>query len=212
MTIESSRNETAAGRIRLGMVGGGEGAFIGAVHRIAARIDDRYTLVAGALSSDAERARRSAEGLGIALAPVVPATTVPESTLSGLWMHELRWGRTIRALAPIGFTLAAIQYPLLWAAVSMVLAGGAAWSIGAFLLAWAVRALAARGIDRALGLAIPAPVWLLPLRDLLSFAVTVASFLGDRVEWRGHALAADHGRSPAGEAAHYPVEDEARSP
>ncbi|KQT46290.1 oxidoreductase [Aureimonas sp. Leaf454] len=66
MTIESSRNETAAGRIRLGMVGGGEGAFIGAVHRIAARIDDRYTLVAGALSSDAERARRSAEGLGIA--------------------------------------------------------------------------------------------------------------------------------------------------
>ena len=35
------------------MVGGGEGAFIGAVHRIAARLDDRYELVAGALSSDA---------------------------------------------------------------------------------------------------------------------------------------------------------------
>ena len=39
-------------RLRLGMVGGGEGAFIGAVHRIAARIDDRFELVAGALSSD----------------------------------------------------------------------------------------------------------------------------------------------------------------
>ncbi|GAB5375861.1 MAG: Gfo/Idh/MocA family oxidoreductase [Acuticoccus sp.] len=48
------------------MVGGGEGAFIGAVHRIAARLDGDYTLVAGALSSDAERARRSAEALGIA--------------------------------------------------------------------------------------------------------------------------------------------------
>jgi len=38
-------------RIRLGMVGGGQGASIGAVHRIAARLDDQYELVAGALSS-----------------------------------------------------------------------------------------------------------------------------------------------------------------
>ena len=52
-------------RLRLGMVGGGEGAFIGAVHRIAARMDDRYDLVAGALSADPERARSSAAGLHI---------------------------------------------------------------------------------------------------------------------------------------------------
>ena len=50
-------------RIRLGMVGGGEGAFIGAVHRIAARLDDRYEFVAGALSSDPARARASAAAL-----------------------------------------------------------------------------------------------------------------------------------------------------
>ncbi len=53
-------------RIRFGMVGGGQGAFIGAVHRIAARIDDQYELVAGALSSDPERASASARELGIA--------------------------------------------------------------------------------------------------------------------------------------------------
>jgi predicted dehydrogenase len=47
------------------MVGGGEGAFIGAVHRIAARLDDDFELVAGALSSDAERARSSAAALGL---------------------------------------------------------------------------------------------------------------------------------------------------
>ena len=52
-----------ARRLRLGMVGGGEGAFIGAVHRIAARIDDEWDLVAGALSSDPDRARRSAATL-----------------------------------------------------------------------------------------------------------------------------------------------------
>jgi predicted dehydrogenase len=55
------------GRIRLGMVGGGEGAFIGAVHRIASRLDDEYVLVAGALSSPPEKAMRS--GLAIGLDP-----------------------------------------------------------------------------------------------------------------------------------------------
>jgi predicted dehydrogenase len=54
-----------ARRLRLGMVGGGQGAFIGAVHRIAARMDDQYELVAGALSSDPTRARASAAELHI---------------------------------------------------------------------------------------------------------------------------------------------------
>ncbi|SDE37166.1 Gfo/Idh/MocA family protein [Limimaricola pyoseonensis] len=53
-------------RIRLGMVGGGADAFIGAVHRIAARIDDRYDLVAGALSSTPERALASGRRIGLA--------------------------------------------------------------------------------------------------------------------------------------------------
>jgi len=53
-------------RIRLGMVGGGQGAFIGAVHRMAARLDDAYELVAGALASDPARARASAGELHIA--------------------------------------------------------------------------------------------------------------------------------------------------
>lgn len=53
-------------RLRLGMVGGGRDAFIGAVHRIAARIDDRYELVAGALSADPEKARASGADLGLA--------------------------------------------------------------------------------------------------------------------------------------------------
>jgi predicted dehydrogenase len=53
-------------RLRLGMVGGGPGAFIGAVHRIAARMDDRFELVAGALSSNPERSRAAALELHIA--------------------------------------------------------------------------------------------------------------------------------------------------
>ena len=52
-------------KIRLGMVGGGQGAFIGAVHRIASRIDDRYELLAGAFSSNAEKAIISGQEIGI---------------------------------------------------------------------------------------------------------------------------------------------------
>ena len=51
--------------IRLGMVGGGSDAFIGGVHRIAARLDGRFALVAGALSSTPERSRASGAALGL---------------------------------------------------------------------------------------------------------------------------------------------------
>lgn len=64
MAIEASKS-TVPSRIRLGMVGGGQDAFIGAVHRIAARLDDQFVLCAGALSSTPERARASGAALGL---------------------------------------------------------------------------------------------------------------------------------------------------
>jgi len=53
-------------RLKLGMIGGGQGAFIGAVHRIASRIDNRYELIAGCLSSTKDKALASAKEIGIA--------------------------------------------------------------------------------------------------------------------------------------------------
>lgn len=53
-------------KIRYAMVGGGLDAFIGAVHRLAANLDGQYELVAGALSSTPEKARKSGEALGLA--------------------------------------------------------------------------------------------------------------------------------------------------
>jgi predicted dehydrogenase len=64
--VEGRSDAAEGGRIRYGMVGGGQGAFIGAVHRLAARMDDQYVLVAGALSSDPKRAIASARELGLA--------------------------------------------------------------------------------------------------------------------------------------------------
>lgn len=66
MTIEAKTKETANPRIRLGMVGGGAGAFIGGVHRMASRLDNRFELVAGALSSSPDKAQASGRELGLA--------------------------------------------------------------------------------------------------------------------------------------------------
>jgi ceramide glucosyltransferase len=135
-----------------------------------------------------------ARGLGIGLAATVPATTVPEARLVELFRHELRWGRTIRAIAPLSYAASALQYPLAWALLAVVLAGGAAWTIVLFAAAWALRARAARAIDRALGLTkgqgAVSGLWHIPLRDLMSMAVLMASYMGDRVEWRGRILRA----------------------
>lgn len=154
--------------------------------------------------------RIKALGLDIALAGTVPLTTVPEARAHALLRHELRWARTIRALAPIGFAASILQYPLFWAMLTILLSGAASWSIGLFALIWVARALAARGIDailaslwnhsaaipphpddNAAALAFSCPVWLLPLREVISVSVMIASYCGRRVEWRGYGLHAD---------------------
>ena len=63
--VSGRQVESGQGPIRYGMVGGGQGAFIGAVHRLAARMDGEFELVAGALSSSPERAKASAAELGL---------------------------------------------------------------------------------------------------------------------------------------------------
>jgi ceramide glucosyltransferase len=130
-------------------------------------------------------------GLTVRLADTVPATTVPEATFAALWRHELRWARTIRTLVPVQFAASVLQYPLAWAALAILLAWGTVWSVAWFAVVWLIRALAAWGVERMLALAFHSPVWLLPLRELMSVAVVVASYAGRDVDWRGERLQAD---------------------
>ena len=60
--VYATTDKVARDRLRVGMVGGGRNAFIGAVHRFAMRLDDRIVLVAGALSSDPDNAAASGRG------------------------------------------------------------------------------------------------------------------------------------------------------
>jgi ceramide glucosyltransferase len=73
----------------------------------------------------------------------------------------------------------------------VLLAAATPVSLAWFALAWAVRALTVRETDKALALANRTPLWLLPLRELMSVAVMAASYAGRRVDWRGHTLEAE---------------------
>jgi ceramide glucosyltransferase len=153
-----------------------------------------FAVLANDLADDQMLGRRvRALGLSVRLAPSVVATTVAETTIGALQRHELRWGRTIRALEPVGFALSALQHPLAWGLLAVGLASAAPWSIAAFLAAWVMRSVCARGIEGELAaihetLATRQPIWLFPLRDIMSMTVLVASHAGRRVEWRGHVM------------------------
>ena len=131
-------------------------------------------------------------GLKIRIADTVPATTVPEHTLGALFSHELRWSRTILSLVPVAFALSSIQFPLFWSLLAVVLSQSV-WAVGLFFVVWLVRALVCVGIDHTLGLVrverATAVSWLLlPLRDILYIAIILASYVSDRVEWRGQMM------------------------
>lgn len=138
----------------------------------------------------------AALGRDVALADTIPLTTVPETSFAALFRHELRWARTIRALVPGPFAASALQNPIAFAFMAVLLARGALWTWPIVAAAWLVRAAASRGTDLVLsrmpgGVALATPVWLLPLRELMSLLVMGASYAGREVEWRGHRLQAD---------------------
>ena len=124
-----------------------------------------------------------AEGLSVVLSHYVVETMVSEPSLAALWRHELRWARTVRGVAPLGYAGSIVTHPLMFAAFA-----AAATRFGltssvflaiTFLLRWGCAKVSAG----ALGLPTPRP-WLVPVRDALSLAVFVASFFGRRVFWR----------------------------
>ena len=129
-----------------------------------------------------------ATGQSIAIADVMTVTTTAETGLRDLFSHELRWARTVRSVEPLAYPLSAIQFPLFWASLGVVLAEGALWSWIVLALAWLTRGLCGALIDRTLRLRRTLPAMLLPLRDWLSALVMAASFTGRQVAWRGQTM------------------------
>ena len=113
--------------------------------------------------------------------------TCSEQSLGELLGHELRWARTIRSIDPWGYAGLVATNPLPLALIAAALQGFDVAGIGLIALALACRLLASLqmpamhdGGERGVS------PWLSPLRDLLSFAIFLASFMPLSVSWRGH--------------------------
>jgi len=138
--------------------------------------------------------RVRALGYQIAFAPVIPATGVVETLFRDLWAHRLRWARTIRGLVPVAYFGVVLQFPLFWAGVALVLGGFSTLGLIGFFCALLLRYGVARWLETTLRVRPLATPWSLMVSDCLSAALFVASFFGDRVEWRGAVMQADSGR------------------
>jgi ceramide glucosyltransferase len=146
---------------------------IGGLAAIADALADDYALGAAV----------RAKGRKVQLSPYIVDNVMVEPSLGALFRHELRWARTVRAVAPAGFLGSVITQPVVLALAALAL--GAEPMAAAAMLAAALicRGVMVRLVDRAL--ALPAtPLWLVPVRDLLSFAVFIASFFTRTVAWR----------------------------
>jgi ceramide glucosyltransferase len=139
-------------------------------------------------------------GKRIAVVPPILETMVEEPDFLTLFRHELRWTRTIRSIAPAGHAASIMTHPLALAVIAAAAGGLAPPLVALVAVALAARLAMIRIIDKALG-APATPVLLVPLRDLLSFLVFVASFLGNSIAWRDRSfrLAADGRLIPKGD-------------
>jgi ceramide glucosyltransferase len=122
-------------------------------------------------------------GFAIALSPYLVGTSVSEKNLKCLWKHELRWARTVRLMAPVGFAGSVITHAVALALIAAVISGFSLTSAAFLAMSCALRWASAVAIAWILRLP-TVGLWLLPLRDLLSFAVFIGSFFGRSVSWR----------------------------
>lgn len=152
-------------------------AQIGGFAAFADRLDDDYAI--GAALRE--------QGHAISIPPFTIAHLCSAQSLRELWRHELRWARTIRSIAPLGYAGSIVTHPLPWALLASLIGAASGLlvpAIAATLGSVLCRIALLRQIEQRFGLP-PQPYGLVPARDLLSVAVFIAGFLGRDVSWRG---------------------------
>ena len=123
-------------------------------------------------------------GEPVSMLPFAVGHVCGESTLAELWRHELRWALTIRTVDPLGYLGWTVSHAFPLALIAWLLGGGGP-AMGLAAAALVCRGVLISATERGYGLP-PHPYWLIPVRDLLSFAVFVAGFVARDVSWRGH--------------------------
>jgi len=123
----------------------------------------------------------------VSIPPFAISHACVETSASKLIAHELRWSRTIRTVDPVGHLGSALIHPFELALLAVLLSGAAAWSWYLAAAALISRLALKLRSDQVLGQP-HRDLWLLPLWDLISLAIFVASFFSKRVTWRGFSF------------------------
>ena len=123
-------------------------------------------------------------GMRISVLPLAVSHRCTEQSAVDLFRHELRWNRTIRVLRPFEHMGTIVTYPFPLALAALALLGGGLTGIAVLLAAVSARIVLKTAVERAFNTC-AGPLWLLPIRDIISFAVFLLSFLGQQVAWRG---------------------------
>jgi ceramide glucosyltransferase len=153
-----------------------------------------FNALVNCLADDYQLGHRLAQrGHRLTLCPVVVECWDVPQNWRGVWKHQLRWARTIRACQPAPYFFSILSnatlWPLLWLAVS--LARSAPFYLPLFAIAVLLaRVVLAQNLQRRF---VPArgdvaPFWLVPVKDLLHAAIWAGAFLGNTVEWRGQKM------------------------
>jgi ceramide glucosyltransferase len=136
-----------------------------------------------------------ATGRRVDIAPVLVENRLLEPAWRDLIAHELRWARTIRTVQPAGFAASFLTDALPLACLCLLFAwlndSGMGFAIAAAGFALIARSLLHLSVNKTFNRR--AAMWLIPLRDLLTFLIRAGSFLGGDVEWRRQSLHVDNG-------------------
>jgi ceramide glucosyltransferase len=126
----------------------------------------------------------SALGFRVHLVPYLVKNVVYEPDLKTLFLHELRWARTVRSVQPIGYSLSFLTYAIPTALLFCIFSTSSVASASILTAAILLRVLMHYTTRRCLDIDGPSRLWLVPIRDLFSFVVWGASFFGRTVRWR----------------------------
>jgi ceramide glucosyltransferase len=149
------------------------------------------------LADDYELGRRIAStGKKVELSAATVTTFLPAYTLRQFFLHQLRWARTIRDARRWGYAGLIFTFGPLWALLTLLAARGAEWACALLVMTFAVRI--AVGFVAAIVVLNDEQffryILLLPLRDLIAPFVWAASFVGNRIHWRGDVFDLKEGR------------------
>jgi ceramide glucosyltransferase len=174
--------------LALGMARPCLGATIALSRETLSRIGG-FKTVANQLADDyaiGEAVREA--GLNVVVSPMLVAHAFAERSLHEMVRHELRWARTIFTVDPVGYIGSGLTHALPLALIGAALRGFDGLGVAAILCAWACRLFLKYRFTRQFEL--PDPNYaLLCVRDILSFAIYLASFSSTKVAWRGQDFA-----------------------